>query len=71
MRRPRGIKKNVVDKLWSTISVGLSLLFNGGSCGHFQEHQANVSELRLFSCDRVNKLLPEVTRKTAIALMVG
>ena len=26
---------------------------------------------KLFSCNRVNKLLPEVARRTAIELMVG
>ena len=66
--RPRGIKKFAVDRLRSAISVRLSLLST-------VEAVANLVSKRfsrkLFSCNRMNKLPPEVAHRTANTLMVG
>ena len=53
-----------IQTLWSTVLEGLSLFSN--SRGHL-----SVKHIfqKVFSRNRVNKLPPEVTRKTAIALI--
>ena len=66
--RPRGIKKFAVDTLSSATSVRLSLLSTVEAVATLVSKRLF---LKLFSRNRMNKLPPEVTRRTAITLMVG